>query len=133
MLALENLLYFSETHPSGAQYILAESNSQLHQFFFCCAGIYITLEVWKLTKDDECDELWQYCRSTQRALVTFGEIYSILFESFNTYWIRHPEATMMNFNKIIIEFFEKYKKECIIKIKKAVKPMLIEDYMKFKR
>jgi len=111
LLGLENLIYYVETYPEDAMKVYRDSCDPKHQYFFAAAGLYITLEMYHMMNDNYFDSFFCQTNSKEKALAVFNEIYSIVYTMFGKHWIKQPNATMMRFNAIIIEFFPLLKKE----------------------
>ena len=102
-LGLLNLHYFIKYHNSNARLIWETSIRSETQYFFCSAGLYITIYVWGLMQNNKLNDFFFECANVDDGLEIFGKIYAQCFISFNDNY-RRKIRSLMDFNKNIVNF-----------------------------
>lgn len=110
-LGLYNLYYLVTSQPQKSIEMLTEANKPEIHYFFACAGINITLKLlFLITKDHMQLHKFTSATSSDDALQRFNIIYVEFFEEMHEYWTQSPlNVSIMNYNTVINEFFQKYK------------------------
>lgn len=57
-----------------------------NRYFFCSAGIYITVKLSEIVRSQKLNKFFYTCTDTNSALDIFNELYSLTFTEFNNYW-----------------------------------------------
>lgn len=114
-LGLQNLFFFVISETKKSRNMVEEANSPNQHYFFACAGINITHKIlFMLSEEKVRIHDLESCSNTEEAVHRFNLIYSKFFEDFHEYWMNSSLSnSIMNFNAVLSEFCEKYKKGAI--------------------
>lgn len=112
LLGLLNLHFFVSADPEKSKQILEEANDKRHHYFFACAGINITYKLLFMLAEERIDIFnFDKCGDKDEALHKFNLLYSKFFEDFHNFWLDSElRVSIMNFNLVLNNFCEQYKK-----------------------
>lgn len=89
------------------RYLVETASTVNREYFMSSAGIFISLKLFQLLESRKLDpRIFQQAVSRKEVLDRFNELYCEVFLKFNEWWKSQKNASMMNFNFLVMEFFQ---------------------------
>jgi hypothetical protein len=101
-LGLLNLYKFSS--KASCQHLFSSIAAPFPGFFFCSAGLFLTMVACELVKTRRVGYQYWVCSGEEAIIDRFQLIYEMLFKEFGRFWLHCLDKSILYFNQNLKDF-----------------------------